>query len=65
MALIRKQIEVEIKVGDIVKTTRGIFRDDLTLYVCHIDGDLLYISDEIGSSKDVCESYFVEDCYLV
>lgn len=65
MTLIRKQIEVEVKVGDIVKTTRGIFRDDLTLYVCHIEGDLLYISDEIGSSKNECETCFVEDCYLV
>ena len=65
MTLIRKKIEVEVKVGDIVKTTRGIFIDDLTLYVCHIEGDLLYISDEINSSKDMCETCFVEDCYLV
>jgi hypothetical protein len=65
MGLIKKEISVEVKVGDIVKTTRGIFRDDLTLYVCHIDGDLLYISDEINTPKDDCETSFIEDCYLV
>lgn len=65
MALIRKQIEVEVKVGDVIKAPNTIFRDDLTLYVCHIEGDLLYISDEIDSPKDECETSFAEDCYLV
>lgn len=57
MAKIKK-----IEVGDIVKPTRGIFRDDLTLYVCHIEGDILYISDESNCAKENCETVFVEDC---
>ena len=35
MAVIRKTIEVEVKVGDIVRAPNTIFRDDLVLYVCH------------------------------
>lgn len=64
MTLIRKQIQVEVKVGDIVKSPSTIFRDDITLYVCHIEGDLLYISDEKDSTKDDCETVFVEDCFI-
>ena len=41
MALIRKEILVEVKVGDVVKAPNTIYRDDLTLYVCHIEDDLL------------------------
>jgi len=65
MALIRKEILVEAKVGDVVKAPNTVFRDDLTLYVCHIEDDLLYISDEINTPKKGCETSFVEDCYLV
>ncbi len=65
MALIRKEILVEVKVGDVIKAPNTVYRDDLTLYVCHIDGDLLYISTEIDSPKVDCETSFVEDCYLV
>ena len=65
MALIRTKALVEVKVGDIVKAPETIFRCDLTLYVCHIDGDLLYISNEIDAPKNECETSFVEDCYLV
>jgi adenine-specific DNA methylase len=65
MALIRKQIEVEVKVGDEIKAPNSIFRDDLTLYVCHIEGDLLYIDTEKDTPKNACETAFVEDCYLV
>ena len=64
MAVIRKVIEVEVKVGDIVKAPNTIFREDLVLYVCHIDGDLLYVSDEPNTPKKECESTFAEDCYL-
>ena len=64
MALIRKQIEVEVKVGDEIKAPSSIFRDDLTLYVCHIEGDLLYLSTEKDSPKNECETSFAEDCYL-
>lgn len=65
MALIRKEILVEVKVGDIVKAPNTVYRDDLTLYVCHIDNELLYISNEINTPKEECETSFVEDCYLV
>ena len=65
MALIRKEIFVEVKVGDIVKAPNTVFRDDITLYVCHIDGDLLYIYDEPDTPKSECETSFVEDCYLM
>ena len=64
MALIRKEIQVEAKVGDIVKAPNTIFRDGLTLYICHIEGDLLYISTVKDSPKEECETSFVEDCYL-
>jgi len=64
MALIRKEIQVEVKIGDIVKAPNTIFREDLTLYVCHIDDDLLFISPEKDASKDECETSFAEDCYL-
>ena len=65
MALIRKQIEAEVKVGDEIKAPNSIFRDDLTLYVCHVEGDLLFISTEKDSPKNECETSFAEDCYLV
>lgn len=65
MTLIRKQIEVEVKVGDEIKAPNSIFRDDLTLYVCHIEGDLLFLSTEKDTPKNECETSFVEDCYLV
>jgi hypothetical protein len=65
MALIRTKVLVEVKVGDIVEAPETIYRSDLTLYVCHIEGDLLYISDEISAPKNECETSFAEDCYLV
>ena len=65
MALIRKEILVEAKVNDVVKAPNSVYRDDLTLYVCHIEDDLLYISDEKNTPKEECETSFVEDCYLV
>jgi hypothetical protein len=40
MTLIRKEILVQVKVGDVVKAPNTVYRDDLTLYVCHIEGDL-------------------------
>jgi adenine-specific DNA methylase len=64
MAKIRKEIEVEVQIGDIISTTNHFYRSDVTLYVCHIDGDLLYISDEENSPKNECETFFAEDCYL-
>ena len=65
MALIRTKALVEVKVGDIVKAPETVYRSDLILYVCHIEGDLLYISDEIDAPKNECETSFVEDCYLL
>ena len=65
MALIKKEILVEVKVGDLVKAPNTVYRDDLKLYVCHIENDLLYISNEINTPKEECETSFVEDCYLV
>lgn len=65
MTLIRKEILVEPKIGDIVKAPNTIFRDDITLYICHIDDDLLYISPEKYSTKNECETAFIEDCYLI
>jgi adenine-specific DNA methylase len=63
--MIKKEILLEVKVGDMIKAPNTIYRDDLTLYVCHIEGDLLYISDEPNTPKEDCETSFVEDCYLV
>jgi hypothetical protein len=65
MTQIKKLIKIEAKIGDEIKAPNSIFRDDLILYICHIDGDLLYINTEKNTSKDECETVFVEDCYLV
>jgi hypothetical protein len=65
MALIKKQIEVEAQIGDQVKAPKTIFRSDLTLYICHIEGDLLYVSPISSADKDDCETSFVDDCYLI
>ena len=62
---LKKTVEVEAKVGDEVKAPDSIFRDDIKLYICHIEGDLLFISSEPNSPKDECETAFAEDCYLV
>jgi hypothetical protein len=65
MAIIKKEIPVEAKVGDIITTKSSIFRSDLTLYICFIVNDLLYISPEADCKKNDCETVFAEDCYLV
>lgn len=65
MTLIRKTIMIEAKIGDEIKAPGSIYRNDLKLYICHISGDLLYISDEKNTPKDECESVFAEDCYVV
>lgn len=65
MTLIRKEIQVEAKIGDIIKAPNTIYRCDITLYICHIEGDLLFISDKKDTIKDECETSFAEDCYLV
>ncbi len=65
MALIKKTIEVFAEVGNEIKAPGSIFRDDLKLFICHIEGDLLFISDEPGTIKEDCESVFAEDCCLV
>ena len=64
MTLIRKEIEVEAKIGDIVLAPKTVYRSDLTLYICYIKGDLLYISDEKDAPIEECEKSFAEDCYL-
>lgn len=65
MAKIRKEVVVEAEIGQKIKAPKTVFREDLILYINHIEGDLLYISDEIGSSKEQCECSFAEDCYLI
>ena len=65
MTLIKKMIEVEAKIGDEVKAPGSIFRDDIILYICHIEDDLLYINTDVETPKDECEVVFSEDCYLV
>ena len=65
MPLIKKEIQVEANIGDIIKAPNTVYREDITLYICHIEGDLLYISDSKNTPKDECESTFAEDCYLV
>lgn len=65
MTLIRKTIYTDAKIGDIIKAPNGIFRDDLELYICHIDGNLLYISTDKNALKNECETAFAEDCYLI
>ncbi len=64
MALIRKEIEVEAKIGDIVLAPKTVYRSDLILYICYIKDDLLYISHEKDASIEECEKSFSEDCYL-
>jgi len=65
MTLVKKTIEVEVKIGDEIKAPDSIYRSDLKLYVCHIEDDLLYISTELSVQKDECVTAFAEDCYLV
>lgn len=64
MAIIKKISEVEAKIGDIVKAPFSIFREDLKIYICHIEGDILYISPEKNSPKEDCETTFSDDCFL-
>jgi len=64
MALIKKQIEVEAKVGDKIKAPDSIFRDDIELFICYIQDDLLFISPYLNSTMDQCETVFAEDCYI-
>lgn len=65
MGLVRKQIYIEAKIGGIVLAPNSIFRDDISLYICYIKGDLLYISDEKNTTIEDCQCEFSEDCYLV
>jgi len=65
MALIRKTIEVVAEIGMEIKAKRGVYRDDLPIYICHIDGEFLWYSDIKNSPKDECEGSYAEDCYLV
>jgi hypothetical protein len=50
--------------GDEVKVD-SIFRDDITLYICHIEGDLIYISWDKKATKGECESFFSEDVTII
>jgi hypothetical protein len=65
MALIRKTIEVEAQVGDEVKAPNTVYRSDLQIYICHIEGDILFVSPEKDRPKNECETTFAEDCYIV
>lgn len=65
MTFVRKTIEVEVKIGDEIKAPLSIFRDNIKLYVNYIEDDLLYISTELNSLKEDCETVFAEDCYLI
>lgn len=51
-------------IGDEVKVDSA-FRGDITLYICHIEGDLIYISWDKGASKGECETFFPEDVTIV
>jgi hypothetical protein len=65
MALISKLIKVEAKIGDEIKAPISIFNDNVKLYICHIEGDLLFFDTDLNSPKDECEAAFAEDCHLV
>ncbi len=65
MAQIRKTILVEPKIDDEIKAPHSFFSDDINLYICHIEGDLLYISTEKNAPKNECETFFAEDCYII
>lgn len=73
MALVRKEVMIEVKIGDTVECPNSILKDDSwrygrsssNLYVCHIEDDLLFLSKNINSYKDECEVVLAEDCYLV
>lgn len=56
---------IDVQIGDVVKAPNTIFRSDLDLYVCFIEGDLLFISDDKGASKGECETALVEDCQII
>ena len=51
MTLIKKQIEVEAKIGDKIKAPGSIFREDIDLFICYIQDDLLFISDDENSYR--------------
>ena len=56
---------IDVQIGDVVKAPNTIFRSDLDLYVCHIEGDLLFISDDKGATKEECETSLIEDCSII
>ena len=53
------------QIGDEVKVEGSIFRDDIKLYICHIEGSLIYISWDRRSPKSECESFFPEDVTII
>ena len=60
-----KTEEADFGVGMEIKTTRGIYRDDIQIFICHIEGEFLWYSDIKNTPKEECEGTFIEDCYLV
>jgi hypothetical protein len=65
MGKLKKIIEIEAEVGMEIKTNRGIYRDDIQIFICHIEDDFLWYSDIKNTPKEECEGAFMEDCYLV
>jgi len=65
MAKIKKTIEIETEVGMEIKTTRGIYRDDIRIFICYVDGNIIYYSDDKNAPIKECESIHSEDCYLI
>lgn len=62
--LLKKTILAEAAIGDEIKAPLSIFRDDLKLYICHIDKNLVYFNTSPNTPKSQCESAFAEDLEL-
>jgi hypothetical protein len=66
MALIKTlPKEVEVRVGDKVRVHLNFIGWICPLYVCYIDGDNLYLSGRMDSSKEECDRVCVGNCYLI
>ena len=65
MAYIKKEIIVEVKIGDEVYAPWTDYGLGTSLYVCHIDGDMLYINPNKNASREECEKHNAENCELI
>lgn len=55
----------EPKVGDKISTDGTIFRDGVELFICHIEGELIYFSWDKSATKGECETSFAEDATIL